>query len=371
MSFNEQLQQAFDTLSDRLREELARQTRAVVDELAKAAHADRDRAVQEAARAERDRAADETARAVDAAKQEAAEAARTAADAARTAAQAAAAGARAELRSADLTARERLLAAIRTMDRARSLTEVFDALSVGAEREAARAAVLLVRDSTLHSWRFTGFGPSFDAPHDLQVPVDNSGVIAEALRSLTAASATNLQRIPAPPFDLPGGRARMAFPLTIAGQPVAVLYADEGPENGPAADGKAGWAVAVEILGRHAARSLEALTAFKTAAILTDRAPLQPISSSSAGDRPSDADEAARRYARLLVSEIKMYHEADVAAGRREGDLATRLGGEIERARSLYEQRVPQQVRLRTDFFQAELVRTLADGDASLLDAKS
>ena len=73
----------------------------------------------------------------------------------------------------------------------------------------------------------------------------------------------------------------------------------------------------------------------------------------------------------LDIGEIKMYHETEVAAGRRDGDLATRLGGEIERARSLYEQRVPQHVRLRTDFFQAELVRTLADGDARLLDAKS
>jgi hypothetical protein len=368
MSFNEQLQQAFDTLNDRLRDELARHTRAVVDELAAAAHADRDRAVEEAARAERERAAteaaraaDEAARAVDAAKQEAAEAAKVAADAA----------ARAELQIADLTARERLLAAMRAMDRARSLTDVFDALSVGAEREAPRAAVLLVRDATLRSWRLTGFGASFDGSPDLQMPVEKSGAIAEALRTLAAVTVSNGDPVAAPPFDLPGGRARMAFPMTIAGQPVAVLYADEGPENGPAPDAKGGWAVAVEILARHAARSLEALTAFKTAASLTDRAPLQPISSSSLGDRPSDADEAARRYARLLVSEIKMYHEAEVAAGRREGDLATRLGGEIQRARSLYEERVPQQVRLRTDFFQAELVRTLADGDASLLDAKS
>jgi hypothetical protein len=364
MSFNEQLQQAFDTLSDRLREELARQARTVAEELAAAAHADRDRAVEEAARTERERAADEAMRAVDAAKQEAVEAARTAAEVA-------AAGARAEIRTADLTARERLLAAIRAMDRARSLTDVFDALSVGAEREAPRAAVMLVRDSTLRSWRLTGFGSSFDGSPDLQLPVERSGVIADALRNPASASLTNAGRVSAPPFDLPDGRARMAFPMTVAGQAVAVLYADEGPDDGPVPDSKAGWAVAVEILARHAARSLEALTAFKTAATLTDRAPLQPITSSGLGDRPSDADEAARRYARLLVSEIKMYHEAEVAAGRRDGDLATRLGGEIERARSLYEQRVPQQVRLRTDFFQAELVRTLADGDARLLDAKS
>ena len=89
----------------------------------------------------------------------------------------------------------------------------------------------------------------------------------------------------------------------------------------------------------------------------------QPIDDRDAGD----ADAAAQRYARLLVSEIKLYHEPDVIAGRREGDLKTRLGAEIARARMLYEQRVPPQIDRRADYFRAELVRTLADGDAALL----
>ena len=80
-----------------------------------------------------------------------------------------------------------------------------------------------------------------------------------------------------------------------------------------------------------------------------------------------DADSSAKRYAKLLVSEIKLYHEPAVVAGRRERDLAMRLGGEIARARVLYEQRVPQTVRSRTDYFRDELVRTLANGDATLL----
>ena len=41
---------------------------------------------------------------------------------------------------------------------------------------------------------------------------------------------------------------------------------------------------------------------------------------------------------------------------------------EIARAQALYEQRVPDAVRRSTDFFRAELVRTLAGGDATLLD---
>ena len=46
-------------------------------------------------------------------------------------------------------------------------------------------------------------------------------------------------------------------------------------------------------------------------------------------------------------------------------DAASR--GEIARARVLYEQRVPTHIRQHTDYFHDELIRTLANGDSSLL----
>jgi hypothetical protein len=49
----------------------------------------------------------------------------------------------------------------------------------------------------------------------------------------------------------------------------------------------------------------------------------------------------------------------------------TRLGGEIARARVLYEQRVAPDIRRQNDYFHDELVRTLANGDAELLDART
>ena len=121
----------------------------------------------------------------------------------------------------------------------------------------------------------------------------------------------------------------------------------------------------LETIARHAARSLESLTAFKTA-----RALASGDAQTTAGD-DGDQDVAAKRYARLLISEIRLYHEAAVAAGRKERDLTTRLGGEIARARVLYEQRVPPHIRQRADHFRDELVRTLADGDAALVDART
>ena len=50
------------------------------------------------------------------------------------------------------------------------------------------------------------------------------------------------------------------------------------------------------------------------------------------------AHSDARRFARLLVSEIKLYNEQKVAEGRRGGDLYDRLKEEdIDRSRQMYE----------------------------------
>ena len=154
------------------------------------------------------------------------------------------------------------------------------------------------------------------------------------------------------------------MPIALSGEVVAVLYADQGTGGA--------WMTAIEVLTRHAARSLEAMTAFKTARAIMDQPGAPDAADVPApganGGAPADEDASARRYARLLVSEIKLYHEAAVVAGRRDRDLGQRLGGEITRARVLYEQRVPPPVRERADYFHDELVRTLANGDASLLE---
>ncbi|HZT77619.1 MAG TPA: hypothetical protein VFA27_13285 [Vicinamibacterales bacterium] len=202
-----------------------------------------------------------------------------------------------------------ILDSLRAMDAAPSLTDILDALATGASRHADVVTIVVKRGGASQTWRTIGAG-DMDAPDVVRLP------------------------------------------LTIANEPVAEL----------AAAGAAASADALEILARHASRCLESMTAFKTARALARSA-----------DGPTDEalgeeDASARRYAKLLVSEIKLYHESDVLAGRRARDLAARLGGEIARARVLYDQRVPLHVRQRADYFQDELVRTLADGDPTLLE---
>jgi hypothetical protein len=109
--------------------------------------------------------------------------------------------------------------------------------------------------------------------------------------------------------------------------------------------------------------------------------PVQPVEPPSAAPEPAVDDaastdrspeeeashEEARRFARLLVSEIKLYNEDEVERGRSEKDLGARLKDDIERSREMFEKRIPTEVRDGHDYFHDELVRILADGDADAL----
>ena len=90
-----------------------------------------------------------------------------------------------------------------------------------------------------------------------------------------------------------------------------------------------------------------------------------PIEVSNDEERRFHTD--ARRFARLLVSEIKLYKESQVNEGRSRHDLYDRLRDDIERSREMYDKRVKPEVAQRYDYFHHELVNTLAEGDAAKL----
>jgi hypothetical protein len=75
----------------------------------------------------------------------------------------------------------------------------------------------------------------------------------------------------------------------------------------------------------------------------------------------------ARRFARLLVSEIKLYNEQKVSEGRSQHDLYDRLREYIDRSREMYDKRVKPEVARKYDYFHHELVNTLAEGDVDKL----
>lgn len=75
----------------------------------------------------------------------------------------------------------------------------------------------------------------------------------------------------------------------------------------------------------------------------------------------------AKRFARLLVSEIKLYNEHHVAEGRENQDLYLRLKRDIDRSREMYEKRVSLHVSRKIDYFHDEIIRILGDNDPSTL----
>jgi hypothetical protein len=74
--------------------------------------------------------------------------------------------------------------------------------------------------------------------------------------------------------------------------------------------------------------------------------------------------EDAKRFARLLVSEIKLYNEAKVLQGRKNRDLYELLKEDIDRSRNLFKERHSD---APVDLFNDELVRILAEGDPGAL----
>ena len=93
----------------------------------------------------------------------------------------------------------------------------------------------------------------------------------------------------------------------------------------------------------------------------------RPSAPASIAPEDQKAHDDAKRFARLVVSEIKLYNEAKVNEGRKNKDIYERLKEDIERGRHMYHERVAAPVRDNTNYFYDELVRILAGGDQSAL----
>jgi hypothetical protein len=122
------------------------------------------------------------------------------------------------------------------------------------------------------------------------------------------------------------------------------------PEPEPAAE-------VVEVA--HAASASAAASAPAAAA--------DPFAGMSAED--ADTHRKAQRFARLLVDEIKLYNQAKVAEGRRHKDLYDRLKEDIDKSRSTFQKRYGSTAAASGDYFQREVVRSLAEDDLAVMGA--
>jgi hypothetical protein len=178
-------------------------------------------------------------------------------------------------REVEMAGLTRLVESVRGLDGAASLSEVLDALALAAAREAARAAVVVVKGDHVVGWRLSGFGPRDTQPKSVDLALAEAGVIGLAAASSRPAT-TQAGVADGPGFEeLPADRVGLAMPVLVGGRVVAVVYADgiASVEHESVAHP---WPEAIEVLARHAGRCLEALTAQRVAAPAAARSVVAP-----------------------------------------------------------------------------------------------
>ena len=85
-------------------------------------------------------------------------------------------------------------------------------------------------------------------------------------------------------------------------------------------------------------------------------------------DAPAlDKHARAQRFATVRVAEIQLYHGAQVKAGRSSGNLYGSLGTVLDLARRVYAEQFLTPMNGVPDYLHREVVRVLANNDATLL----
>lgn len=174
--------------------------------------------------------------------------------------------ARVREREMEMVGVARLLESIRGLDGASSLSEVLDALALASAKEAARAAVVVLRGDRIQGWRMSGFGPRDTQPKSIDLALAEAGVIGMAVGAARVVTTRDGHAAAAGPgFEkLSEDRMGLAVPVIVGGRVVAVVYADGVSMDGHELPVPSGWPEVIEVLARHAGRCLEALTTQKT-----------------------------------------------------------------------------------------------------------
>ena len=271
---------------------------------------------------------------------------------------------------------------VSSIQAAHSQADILKVLLEGGARFAARAALFVVRGAALVGWQARGLKD------------DNiRGLSLDASRGLAARAIQQRSRLtgPASDFDAtfvvqrgaPHDNTCTLFPLVVKDKVAALLYCDSGRDASIPPDYSA-----VEILTRFACLWLEhesgkkqpgsptesalepstaAAHAPAVAAAPPAQAPSTPPPAVGLAADEQDIHNKARRFARLLVDEIKLYNQSKVAEGKQKRDLYKLLREDIEKSRATYDKRYGSTPAAAGKYFDSEVIRILADNDRSLL----
>jgi len=299
--------------------------------------------------------------------------------------------------------------------------EILRALLDAASSYAARVALFVVKAGAATGWQGRGLGDD-DAIKDFPLDI-SSGPVAHAYqnRVVTPANIAEMDRRFVKQFGGPENEQILVLPLVLKEKVAALLYADGGADNVLDAASleilvmaTSTWLEVVSLRKQTQREVVESVAGVERAPV---PAPVQTVSSfpdpfashvpkhtapkpapepepaaevvevtahaaaASAAAAPAtdpfaglsaeDADthRKAQRFARLLVDEIKLYNQAKVAEGRRNKDLYDRLKEDIEKSRSTFQKRYGNTPAAMGDYFQKEVIRSLAEDDLTVMGA--
>ncbi len=281
-----------------------------------------------------------------------------------------------------------------------SQTDILRNLLDGCAKFCSRAALFVIRAGAANGWQARGFADD-SVVKNVQVDI-NTGLAARAFQSQNPAAAAAIE------FDAAFNRSvgnpadgnALILPLVVKEKVAALVYCDCGAEKAWQIDNSA-----LQLLVRSAGLWLELLglrktagperaeaeapTAMAAAAAATPATPMAaapppppepeaqaappppppPPAAAESAIAPGDEEihKKAKRFAKLLVDEIKLYNKDKVAKGRENRDLYERLKEDIEKSRATYDKRYGSTPAGAADYFSKEVVRILADNDRSLL----
>jgi len=302
---------------------------------------------------------------------------------------------------------ESVLSAARNVFAALSPKQVLSILSEEVSRLGVRAVAFEIRGEAAWAVAAHGFGNELgeETLRSLVVPLSADTPFRRVFERVEVIAGTPevlkqnpnvLARLKPEP-----NCATLLLPIFAAGRVSAIFYVDSGTSGGTLPE------IAFELLAELAGAQLDRLAILRwwgqagqsensvPQARTESAASLRPPGGAELSDRPEasqpaggvaadsglpaglddpplsagarDPDSEARRLARLLVSEIELYRQAEVIEGRKSKDLYQRLKADIERSREIFARRFGADVGKQFDYFQDELVRTLAGNDPSLL----
>jgi hypothetical protein len=295
---------------------------------------------------------------------------------------------------------DRLKGAIASVHEKTAQSDVLRALLEGLTPFCARVALFLVRGNSGVGWQARGFRDN-EAIKLLTLDL-SQGLAARAMqqRLLAEGPVSEFSRHFTTGFGASANGQCLLAPLVIRERVSGLIYADAGAQPGGHMN-----LAALEILTQAAGTWLEVLAMRKSApaqpavshAVMTgasampeaaprpangedvapaaataapkESVPLPPGPSSPPAENDDELHRKARRFAKLLVDEIKLYNQAKVAEGKLNHDLYDRLKDDIDKSRTTYDKRYAQTPVASAEYFFQELVRNLADGNPTLLGA--